>query len=700
MGNSLAREIRSELARIVRPPERMTVSEACERYVKVRTASGAVDAWSPHLTPYMLTPMNLLNSRDYDAVIFVGPAQSGKTQGLITGFAAYIMKVDPSDFMILQTTKGTARDFDTQVIKRAFRDSPELKKELAAGAKSDNTYDKVFRSGAIMFQRWPSINELSGKPLKYMLLTDYDRMTQNIDGEGSPFALAQKRTTKFLSRGMTVVDTSPGYQVNDSTWRPRKGREHEAPPCTGALSLFNMGSMHRYYVKCPECGEYYLPAPDERGLHFSYRKDLFGITINEMESEVYFVCSKNGCLINPSHKREMNRTAIWVPQGCKIENGQLVGQPRKTRIASFWFPGIFAAYSNPEALAQKFLDGCREYDITKSEENLKACINVDFGSAYVSRNIISDISAEDYQRRAEDLPKRMVPAGVRYLVAAIDIQSWGFVVQVTGYGKYYERWIIDRFDIRLSKRQERGETLPCDPAGYLEDWDLITEKVLSLTYPLSDGSGRVMMLMKTGSDSGGGAGVTERAYSYWRKLRKKRLHRNFSLLKGERPKPETPKPTIRRSFPENTDKSKKKADARGEIPLWVLNTTTLKDSVSNDLGRSNPGNGFVHFPDWLKPSFYEELTAESRTEAGWENPLKKRNEAFDLICYADALVKIKMIESKIFSINWDSPPAWAADWDNNSLVLQSQSEAIDKINSASERKTAGLFDTNKTNQGD
>lgn len=209
-------DIRRDIAKSVRPTERVSVVESAKRHVKVRTASGGIASWDPDLTPYMIEPMNLLNNREYEAEVFVGPAQSGKTQGLITCHMSHIIKYDPSaDFLIMQTTKGTARDFDTQVIKRLFRDSPDLKKELAPGSKSDNTYDKVFRSGGILFQRWPSINEISGKPLKYVSMTDYDRMTQNIDGEGSPFALSQQRTAKFLSKGMTLAETSPGFEVTD-----------------------------------------------------------------------------------------------------------------------------------------------------------------------------------------------------------------------------------------------------------------------------------------------------------------------------------------------------------------------------------------------------------------------------------------------------------------------------------------------------
>jgi len=692
MGLALAREVRRAVAASVRPPEQMTVTEACKRYVKVRSASGAVIPWDENLTPYMSEPMNLLTSRDYDAVVFIGPAQSGKTQGLVTGFAAYIIKCDPSDFMILQTTKGTARDFDTQVIKRALRDSPDLKEELAPGGKSDNTYDKVFKSGAILFQRWPSINELSGKPLKYGLMTDYDRMTQDISGEGSPFVLMGKRTSKFLSRGMTLVETSPGFSITDPQWRPRF--THEAPPCGGALSIYNMGDMRRWYVKCPECGEHFMPPPDERGLDFSHTKDMFGATNTEMTRAVSFVCVTNGCLIDVKHKREMNQTGLWVPQDCYIENGKVAGTKRKSRVASFWFPGILAAYSDPEKMVEKFLNSCREFDITGEEQNLKACINVDFGAAFLSRNSVSTISAEEYQTRAEELPKRMVPEGVRFLTAAIDVQGWGFEVQIEGHGIGYERWVIDRFAIRLSKRVERGEIIPCDPAGYLEDWDLITEKVLSVTYPLSDDSGRTMGIMKTSCDSGGKSGVTARAYDFWRGLRKKRAHKNFMLIKGERPKPEQNKARITLSYPENTSKNKKKANARGEIPLWILNTTKLKDSLSNDLARKTVGRGYIHFPDWLPASFYEELVAETRSDQGWENIGGKRNESTDLFIYNDAALKAKMIESRLFTIDWDKPPAWAEIWDKNSLVFDSKNKPSDS--SGSKPKQVSLFDTQTT----
>jgi phage terminase large subunit GpA-like protein len=62
---------------------------------------------------------------------------------------------------------------------------------------------------------WPTISELSGKPIPRLWLSDYDRMPQNVDGEGAPFDLARKRAQTFKRYGMTVAESSPGFAVDN-----------------------------------------------------------------------------------------------------------------------------------------------------------------------------------------------------------------------------------------------------------------------------------------------------------------------------------------------------------------------------------------------------------------------------------------------------------------------------------------------------
>lgn len=85
---------------------------------------------------------------------------------------------------------------------------------------------------------------MSSSDFKCVALTDYDRFPEDIDGEGDGFSLASKRTTTFMSAGMTLAESSPGRDIRDPRWRP--STPHEAPPATGILSLYNRGDRRRY----------------------------------------------------------------------------------------------------------------------------------------------------------------------------------------------------------------------------------------------------------------------------------------------------------------------------------------------------------------------------------------------------------------------------------------------------------------------
>ena len=76
----------------------------------------------------------------------------------------------------------------------------------------------------------------------------------------------------------------------------------------------------------------------------------------------------------------------------------------------------------------------------------------------------------------------------------------------------------------------------------------------------------------------------------------------------------------------------------------------------------------MHYPDWLSVSFYEELTAEVRTDKGWTNPSNARNESFDLYGYAKGVTQAFMLEKQVQSIDWENPPAWAAELSNNTQI--------------------------------
>ncbi|HCR2008098.1 TPA: phage terminase large subunit family protein [Enterobacter cloacae subsp. dissolvens] len=645
-----ARGIRRDVSGILRAPRRMPVADAVGTYMRVPMGAGNSVPWDPDLAPYVIEPMNCLASREYDAVVFVGPARTGKTIGLIDGWIVYNIVCDPADMLVIQVSEEKAREHSKKRLDRTFRCSPEVKNRLSPRHNDNNVYDRTFRAGNYLKLGWPSVNIMSSSDYKSVALTDYDRFPEDIDGEGDAFSLASKRTTTFMSSGMTLVESSPGRDIRDTKWR--RTTPHEAPPTTGILSLYNRGDRRRLYWPCPHCGEYFQPEMDNMT---GYRDSSDPVLASEA---AFLQCPACKGRITPDMKRALNMKCVWLRDGQSIDRkGQVSGDGRRSRIASFWMEGPAAAYQTWAQLIYKYLTAEQEYESTRSEETLKTVINTDFGRPYLPRASLEQRKSELLEQRAEDVPKRSVPDGVQFLTATVDVQAGRdrrFVVQVTGYGSMGERWIVDRYNIRYSLRCDgNGESIQVDPASYPEDWDLLLTDVFEKTWPLASDPSKGMRLMSMAVDSGGEDGVTDNAYKFWRRCRREGLGKRIYLFKGDSVRRSK---LIQRTFPDNTGRSTRRAQATGDVPLYLLQTDALKDRVNNALWRDSPGPGYVHFPAWLGSWFYDELTYEERSNEGkWSKPGRGANEAFDLLVYADALAILSGYEK----IKWPSAPEWA-----------------------------------------
>lgn len=648
LNQETAKAARTDSGYILRAPRRMRVADAVAQYMRVPMGAGNSVPWDPLVAPYVIEPMNCLASREYDAVIFVGPARTGKTIGLIDGWVIYNVICDPADMLIIQMTEEKAREHSKKRLARTFRVSPEVVSRLSPNKNDNNVYDRTFLAGNYLKIGWPSVNIMSSSDYKCVALTDYDRFPEDIDGEGDAFSLASKRTTTFMSSGMTLVESSPGRDVK---WR--RTSPHEAPPTTGILSLYNRGDRRRWYWPCPHCGEYFQPCGD---VVAGFRDIADPVLASEA---AYIQCPSCSGRIMPEQKRELNGRGVWLRDGESINaDGSRYGDPRRSRIASFWMEGPAAAYQTLSQLVYKLLAAEQEYETTGSEETLKTVINTDWGLPYLPRASMEQRKSELLEQRAEPVPSRSVPDGVNFLVATVDVQAGRhrrFVVQVTGYGSRGERWIIDRYNITQSLRGDSdGESQRIDPASYPEDWDVLLTDVFHKSWPLASDPSQQMRLMAMAVDSGGEDGVTDNAYKFWRRCRRDGLGKRIYLFKGDSIRRAK---LITRTFPDNTGRTGRRAQAAGDVPLWLLQTDALKDRVNNALWRDSPGPGYVHFPDWLGSWFYDELTYEERSSDGkWSKPGRGANEAFDLMVYAEALVILHGYEK----IRWPDAPEWAS----------------------------------------
>jgi phage terminase large subunit GpA-like protein len=246
--------LKSVARQALQPPRRMTVSEwaAAERYINQPGAY--VGPWKNETVPYMVEPMDTITDPAFQGEIFVGPAQCAKTDGLLINVIGYSATTDPMDMLVVNPTHAAARDFSIRRVDRLHRHSKAVGQAVLKDRDADNRTDKQYSNGMMLSLAHPSISELAGRPIGRVFLTDYDRMPDDIDGEGSPYDLASKRTTTFGSFAMCLAESSPSREVSDPKY---VCQGHEAPPCGGILALYNRGDRRRWHWPCPSCGSYF-----------------------------------------------------------------------------------------------------------------------------------------------------------------------------------------------------------------------------------------------------------------------------------------------------------------------------------------------------------------------------------------------------------------------------------------------------------
>lgn len=680
----------------IEPPERLTVSEAAKKYVKIKEKNYS-GPWLEDKTPYLTEPQDVLTSLDYTGMVFVGPARTGKSQ-MWLNWMSHSAICDASDMMLVQISQGRAREFSLSDLRKHFRNSPDVSAKLVPGRVNDNVYDKTFISGMRVTIVHPSINEFSGKTVGRNWAMDYDRLPLSIDGEGDAWTLLSKRAETLGRYGMTVVESSPGFDVNDAKWIPQS--PHEAPPCEGILSLYNMGDRRRRQWECPQCHGKFEP-------DFSLFNYPDSADPHEAAEAVTMICPHDGFPMTPDMRHELEHGGRWIREGeIWLPDGTVTGTPRRSDIASFWLKGPSAAFNTWPKLVLSYLNAKADFERTGSEEKLRAVTNTSFGLPYTPKRLEAGRMPDELKARAHNYNVRgEVPPGVRFLMTTIDVQAGGrpaFVVhtfgiapvQMEGGAWSFDIYHVDMWKITKSRRLDAdGERKPIDPAAYKEDWHVLIDEVIEREYPLGDGSGRFMKSRLVACNSGGAASaaavrlnkaldgptvsVTSNAYDFWRYLRlhdpeQRGYHGKFHLLKGE---PHRSAGLIHRTLPDSQQKDKF-AIARGDVPVWAINSNPAKDQVAALLGRTEPG-GQIHFPQWFEEDgspenidwLYTQLTAEVREAAGWRNVARRKNEALDLLAYCLAFFWHPSIraDKKDF---WINPPPWAEEWERNDHVIR------------------------------
>ena len=669
--------------RAFRPPKRKLVSESATGSLVLKDTGGPATPWDASDTPYMVEPMNTLASRRHEAVCFVGPARTGKTAALLLGWMTHAIVTDPGDMLMVNMTQDKAREFSKTDVDRALRYSPDIAALKSTNHKEDNTHDKQFKHGMWLRIAWPTAANLSGSTYRYVAITDLDRMAnaEDVDGEGPVFDLGRKRTTTFMSRGMTLVESSPGRDIEDPHWKP--ANPHEAPPTTGVLGIYNTSDRRRWYWKCPDCRDWFEAAPGLKLFNLPPTEQLLSM-VREADltalADDYnrVICPHCGSMISPKLKSQMNRGGIWLPEGARItSDDEIQGQPVSSPIAGYWLGGVTSFKQSWKSLLMRHFAGLRHYALTGDDGKLKATVNTDQGAPYLSMRLLEAAGASDDPRNRKDdaFVRFVAPPWTRFLIATVDVQGGSspyFDVQVQAVGPQREKVVIDRKQVREITDKD-GVVTRVDPASVPEHWDALTDQVLRSTYRTEDEGREVQVLLlvcDTGGEKGRAPGatdekmnVTHNAYAWYRRLRRERLHGRVMLVKGHNT-------GLSGSPIKETWVGNRSGREKGDVPIYLLDTNRLKDIVDSGVRRTEPGPGYLHIASWLPKSWFDELQAEVRDpKTGKWVQVRKRNETLDHLQYCEAGY-LRLGADRI--LDWDNAPKWAQPLTTNEHVISTE----------------------------
>jgi phage terminase large subunit GpA-like protein len=588
----------------------MTVWEWADlRRILSNVASAEPGRWRTDRTPYLREPMEALSvTSDILKVVMQTGAQLGKTE---TGnnWLGSIIDMTPGPTLMVQPTVETAKRTSKQRIAPMIESSPSLREKVAAARERDSgntVLMKEFRGGLLIITGANSGAGLRSMPIRNLFLDEVDEYPGDVDGQGDPVALAEKRTATFPRRKILMTST---------------------PTVKGTSRIeseFLQTDMRRYYVPCPDCG------------HMDWmRWENIRWTPNQPETAA-LACTSCGVLIDERNKTKMLARGEW----------RATRESNNPRIRGYHLSSLYSplGWKSWQECVEEFL--AAKHDASK----LKTWVNTVLGETWEERG--DSVEAGTLRARAETYAEQ-VPHGVGVLVASIDVQSDRLEVAVKGYGIGEESWLV------------HFEMLWGDPLQAA----LWTSLDAVLAQPFKHESGRIVRIERAVIDSGGlnteevyryckvrqRAGVPVFGEPSSADVRTYPL--SIMPIKGGGMKG---RPLIER--PSRTN--------RYALPLFVLCVDTGKDTVLGRLLINVPGPGYCHIPkaEWCDDEYLEQLTSERAVRKfvkgrGWVRewvPLRERNEAFDLEVYSLAALYsmgttfLRALPQRVTA--WSTPP--------------------------------------------
>jgi phage terminase large subunit GpA-like protein len=391
-------------ATAITPPERMSVSTWADRYrVLSGKAASEPGPWRTDRTPYLREIMDALSTdSEVEEVVLWSGTQLGKSE-CCNNWIGYSIDHNAGPIMLVQPTLDLAKRYSKQRIAALIDSTPCLRGRVqpARARDSGNTLlEKEFDGGILVIAGANSAQALRSMPARDLLFDEVDAYPLNIDDEGDPISLAEKRQDTFARRKR--LKTSTCTIKGDS-------RIEQA---------YQGSDRRRYWVPCPHCGE-----------HQVLRWANLKWTDGDPETAAY-ACEHCGAMIAETHKPGM------------LAGGEWRAEAPGARTRGYWINSLYSplGWLSWASIVREFLEARVAAD-QGDQTLLQVWTNTRLAETWELQG--NRIAEHDVQKRAEPYGLRTIPRGVLLLTASVDVQGDRLELMIHGWGRDQEYWVID-----------------------------------------------------------------------------------------------------------------------------------------------------------------------------------------------------------------------------------------------------------------
>jgi phage terminase large subunit GpA-like protein len=395
----------------LRPEPPLTVSAWADKHRRLSSkASAEPGPWRTNRTPYLREPMDCLSTTStVQRVVMMFAAQTGKTESG-SNWLGYVIAHAPGPMLLVQPTVEMAKRLSKQRLESLISETPVLAEKIAPARARDsgNTmFAKEFPGGMMLLTGANSATGLRSTPCRYIFMDEIDAFPADVDGEGDPVSLAEKRATTFARRKILLTSTPT---VKDFS---RIEAEYER------------SDQRRFFVPCPSCGAMqWLKWPQ-----LKWEKNDPATAAYECE-----VCHERFAEI---HKPALLRQGEWRATA-----------PSDGKTAGFQLSGLYSPLG-----WLSWADMVDDFLRAKSDAPmLKSFVNTRLAETW-EEDFASKVSADALLQRCEAYAGGRLPEGVLAVTIGVDVQGGGgsagdrIAVSVWGWGRGEEGWLIDHQEI-------------------------------------------------------------------------------------------------------------------------------------------------------------------------------------------------------------------------------------------------------------